>query len=114
MSRPCFAAYRATPFPTAPRRARLPFLLGLCRLSAEFDYVVRDQEQARVAFGSAQSRAFMPLAGLRGSASRLANLAMRTTDNLHHLGPAAYSTANQGALCDVLNKVRGSEIRNGE
>ncbi|XP_026291634.1 uncharacterized protein LOC113216117 isoform X2 [Frankliniella occidentalis] len=66
---------------------------------------VREQEQARVAFGSAQSRAVMPLAGLKGGASRLANLALRTTDALRDLGPAAYHAANLGALYDVLHKV---------
>ncbi|KAK3925002.1 Protein pitchfork [Frankliniella fusca] len=62
-------------------------------------------EKARVAFGSAQSRAVLPLAGLKGGTSRLANLALRTTDALHRLGPGAYSADNLGALYDVLNKV---------
>ncbi|KAE8749606.1 hypothetical protein FOCC_FOCC003594 [Frankliniella occidentalis] len=77
----------------------------------DFDYVVREQEQARVAFGSAQSRAVMPLAGLKGGASRLANLALRTTDALRDLGPAAYHAANLGALYDVLHKKRGRVVK---
>ncbi|KAJ1530773.1 hypothetical protein ONE63_005626 [Megalurothrips usitatus] len=47
----------------------------------------------------------MPLAGLRGGASRLANLALRATDGLHHVGPGAYSAASCGALYETLNKV---------
>lgn len=87
-----------------PHTARPP--LPPCRLIADFEYVVREQEKARVAFGSAQSRVVGPLAGLRAGASRLANLAVRATDTLVDLGPAAYTVANLGALYDTFNKVR--------
>ncbi|XP_034246828.1 uncharacterized protein LOC117648433 [Thrips palmi] len=71
----------------------------------EYYLPVRAQEQARVAFGSAQSRAVLPLAGPGGGASRLALLAVKATDDLDHLGPAKYTTPTLGALHDVLTRV---------